>query len=67
MFSSIETAGYYNRENVWVVVTVDNGKMDWLSMWETKAEAVEALREWVDEWKPEFAMVIKSPYAAAAE
>lgn len=67
MFSSIETAGYYNRENIWVVVTVDNGKMDWLSMWETKAEAVEALRERVDEWDPEFAMVIESPYAAAAE
>ena len=67
MFPTIETEGYYNRENQWVVVTEEQGRMVWRSFHDTKAEAVEALRDIVASVKPEFGMVIKSPYVVAEE
>lgn len=67
MFPTIETEGYYNRENQWVLVTVINGHWEWRGVYPTKAEAVSDLLDTVDAVKPEFAMVIKSPYVAAEE
>ena len=67
MFPTIETDGYYNRENQWVLVIVINGIWEWRGVYATKDAAVSDLLDTVDAVKPEFAMVIKSPYVAMEE
>lgn len=67
MFPTIETEGYYSRENQWVLVTVINGIWEWRGVYATKAAAVDDLLETVDSVKPEFAMIVKSPYVAMEE
>lgn len=67
MFPTIETEGYISSENQWAVIMIADGKADWISFSDTKAEAVECLKDAVDKHKPEFIMVVKSPYVAAEE
>lgn len=67
MFPTIETKGYYNRENQWVVIFADETGWHWYSTHDTKVDAVETLREITAERGHDFGMVVKSPYVVCPE
>ena len=71
MFPTVNVDGYWSRDNVWVVMTQNENGTSWLSLHETKMEAVTAAQNWLHDapadCKPDAVWIVKSPHFIGCE